>query len=52
MTLPARCRWLVLMAAVLSACAPFPQVPMPDGPPGDFPALQPIDALLAQADHP
>jgi hypothetical protein len=42
---------MALLAALsLTACAPFPQVPMPDGPPGDYPALLPLDTLLAQAD--
>jgi hypothetical protein len=37
---------------LLAACAPGPDVPLPQGPAGDYPQLQPIDALLAQADAP
>jgi hypothetical protein len=33
----------------LLACAPFPDVPGPEGAPGDYPALLPIDDLLDQA---
>jgi len=42
----------LLLALTLSACAPFPEVaaPMPDS--AAYPALQPIDDLLAQADVP
>jgi hypothetical protein len=48
-----RRRALGLVTALgLSACAPFPEPPLPEGPPGDYPRLVPIDSLLAQADAP
>ncbi len=43
---------LLAVLLALAGCAPpveFPAFP-DDGTPADYPALQPIDALLAQAD--
>jgi hypothetical protein len=42
----------LLAAAVLSACAPFPEIDAMGADTGPAPKLAPIDGLLAQADAP
>lgn len=41
---------ILALAGLLVGCAPGPDLDFPPGPPGDYPELVPIDALLAQAD--
>jgi hypothetical protein len=45
-------RLLPVLMLSLAACAPFPEVAAQSADTGPYPALQPIDQLLAQADLP
>jgi hypothetical protein len=41
--------WIAALPLAVG-CAPFPDLPGPEGAPGDYPELMPIDELVDQAD--